>query len=239
MAVEGDYLVFAGTEHGGSSDAQCIVIEDPTTTAAVLLELAKTVLQRTDDESSKRVLSEAGLSEGNSLRASSNDLKSLKVKDQSKDKAEGGSDEAQKTGKLTSTAIEMMLGEIPADVIRYFETKEWYVRVLNSSSNPAKAARTMMAKPKFEGQYQGWLKKNGADTPPQKTESAPRGFPTLCSGKDLCRGVVVVEVDGKPLCKPCAEAAVGADELAGSFDEDDGLSFNVEDVSISDTDGLD
>jgi hypothetical protein len=220
MAVEGDYLVFAGTQHRGAADAQCIVIEDPAQTAAVLLELAKTVLEKADEASKRTVLLEAGLLEEVSFRGSSNDLKSLKVsKVKDNNKGEGGGDEAPTTGKLTSTAIKLMSeAGIPADMVRYFGTKEWYVKVLNSSSNPAKAAKTMAAKPKFEGQYQGWLKSNAlpAEQPPAE---APGDEQTLEVFRRKIANMKVSEDDG--------------------LDPDDGYTFNVDEVEVSGTDGLD
>jgi hypothetical protein len=220
MAVEGDYLVFAGTDHQGSADAQCIVIEDPATTAAVLLELAKTVLEKADEASKRTVLLEAGLLEEFSLKGSSNDLKSLKIKDQSKDnKGEGDGDETPMTGKLTSTAIKLMSeAGIPGDVIRYFGTRKWYVKALNNSSNPAKAARTMMAKPKFEAQYQGWLKNNSAPAEePFPVEPVPMDV------DELQRKLPSVEVSDTDGLEP-----------------DDGREIiDLDEYDASDTDGLD
>jgi hypothetical protein len=226
MAVEGDYLVFAGTEKQGATDAQVIVIDDPATTAAVLLELAKTVLQRTEESSKRTVLLEAGLLEANSLRESSNDLKSLKVS-KDEDKVDSGSDEAPMTGKLTSTATKLMSeGGIPEDKIRYLGTKTWYIKILNSSANPAKAARTMMAKPKFEGQYQGWLKNN----------AAPAVQPLSAEEMAEIKGTVAtaesdVYTPDPELCIECfLDKAMEGHELC--------LQCRLAKVQVSDTDGL-
>lgn len=220
MAVEGDYLVFAGTQHQGSSDAQCIVIEDPAQTAAVLLELAKTVLEKADEPSRRTVLLEAGLLEANSLRGSSNDLKSLKVSEVEVTTTKG---EEPKV-KLTTTTTKLLEeAGYPTDLIRYLGTKGWYVKILNSSANPVKAAKTMMAKPKFEGQYQGWLKNNSAPAPaPTSEDICPACLNTLdvcpCSNQSVC-----------PVCH---------NEYPCPCPEPDGESFKVEDVSVGEMDGL-
>lgn len=216
ISVEGDYLVFGGTQYPGTADAQCIAIEDPATTAAVLLELAKTVLQKTDESSKSTVLLEAGLLEANSLRASSNDLKSLKVsKDKDNNLFKGEVNEAE-TGKLTATATKVMSeGGIPDDRIRYLGTKTWYIKILNSSANPAKAATTMMLKPKFEGQYQAWLKNNVSPAPAEKEDETFVVTP-LPEESGLCRECALeYAMEGQELCLQCRLAAVTVSDTDG------------------------
>jgi hypothetical protein len=260
MAVEGDYLVFAGTEKPGSSDAQCIVIDDPAGTAAVLLELAKTVLQKTGESSKSTVLLEAGLLETNSLRAPSNDLKSLKVsKGIEVNPLKGDEDQNEgQTGKLNTITITALSEGLDSDVIRYFATKKWYVKVLNNSVNPLKAARTMMAKPKFKDQYLGWLKNNPApapsgklsameiaeikaSVPPADPDESAFEFQRVCL-EDGCTSRLVVE-PGQSMCSQCIAAQRGKLCPECCLDEAmEGhelcLQCRLAHVEVSDTEGL-
>jgi hypothetical protein len=230
MAVEGDYLVFAGTDQPGSAEkAQCMVISDPAATAAVLLELAKTVLERTnaefDTDITDSVLLEAGLLRAEKLSALKEPLKDASSLGASPNnlglglglglrEVEVNNHQPKETGKLKGTVTERLRETgIPADVIRYFGTRDGYVRALNISTNPAKAARTMMAKPKFEGQFQTWLKNNSAPV-----EETLQDEPVPMDVDEFQRKLASVKVS----------------ETDGL--ESEGESFRVENVSITDED---
>lgn len=145
--------------------------EDREEAAATLIAVAQHILNGIGDpEVSKRVLLEAGLLEANSLRDSSNDLKVLRVKGKVMlSKSEG---QEEQTGLTEKTEQTLLSAGIEPDVIRYFSSLNGYVRALNSSVNPAKAALTMMGKETFNARFEGWLKKNPTPVPIQEDSAA-------------------------------------------------------------------
>jgi hypothetical protein len=77
-----------------------------------------------------------------------------------------------------------------------------------------------------------------ADRPRQEAPAEPSGFAILCEGKGfgMCRGIVVLNYDDTPLCRSCAEAKIGAKEVADSLAE---FAVDIYGGAVSDTDGLD
>jgi len=204
-----------------------------------VVRIAKTVLEKVDESSRETVLLEAGLlrgalKEAGSLGGSLNDLR-FKPKVVSEVEVNNN---IKETGGLTSRVITLMSDAgIPDDVIRYMGTRDGYVRALNNSVNPLKAARTMMAKPKFEGQYQSWLKNNSASVEePSVPNLTPQEIAEITQRPTVPKIPVKIKVqqqlESDPvLCNECylVEAMEGQ-ELC--------LQCRLAHVEVSDTDGL-
>jgi hypothetical protein len=57
----------------------------------------------------------------------------------------------------------LLAGGVPADAVGFLSSQSGYARALNNSTNPIKAARTMMSKPGFTDRCSAWAAKNGKD----------------------------------------------------------------------------
>lgn len=162
----------------------CLDCPDKTHTAYVLLSIAKTLLDQTEDAAaSKQALLESGLFEGGVSKSASNDLKLVSLglgyersqamlsEEQLKPKPK--SQQTDKTGGLLEQEVKATLlqGGIDPDIVACFDSMSGYALALNNGPNPVKAARTMSGREKF-GPILADFKKRQAKSKPSGRESA-------------------------------------------------------------------
>ena len=110
----------------------------------------------------KSVLLETSPKSPNPLRGSSNDL-TLRYPNVKRGNVTGD----PSLTLLTQEAKQTLLNsEIKPDLVKYLGTLNGCASALNNSTNPVKAALTMIAKPSFDQRFQAWLKRQTPVPPP-------------------------------------------------------------------------
>jgi hypothetical protein len=203
------------TVYGDSANEQAHIsleegLED---TVAVLLNVAKYLLDRIGDPKvTERLLKEASLG-GFSLGRAPNEGNEGLMNERMNERKGGVSKTPTEIDQHKDQTLSFLSeARFSSDEIRYLSAQSGIRSTILRSSNPPKAARTILDKEKHQKMFPAWLKKN----PP--AGAAPLELKCRVCDAELEAASVAPEdydVDGKLTCADCLHDECGPDCPAG------------------------